>query len=167
VPRFEGRDNLPVGGAPSFWNSRAGVYRGSEHALQRWQASSFAEARVWLLRLRASAGWQDFFGAEADSLEFSPAPYFGETAVRLTLPRNFRAEARLQGMGPKHYRGFGVSLRTPPHLENHLALEQGLFANRVLARLAFFHAFGDEVLEHPLGNPLRFRIVAGLDWALP
>ncbi len=164
IPIFEGSAEIP--GGASYWNSRRGVYRGADDVLGRGGASLHAEAKAGgHVRIRAEAGWQEFYGEEEAALEFSPAPYFGETEARCQFAHGFRAEARLQGMGAKEYRGYGISLRVPPHFENHLGLEQS-FGARLKLRMALFHAFGDEILEHPLGNPLRFRVFAGLACAL-
>ena len=163
TPRFDGTSVSPVGVADVFWNARRGAYVGSDYVLARAQASAYGEAKAGRrIRVRVSGGWQSLYGEEADAVEFTPAPYYGELSLRADLPGGLRAEARLQGMGEKEYRGYGVDLRVPPHFENNLGIEQPLFGDFIRARLALFHAFGDPVLEHPLGTPIRFRVTAGV-----
>lgn len=113
-------------------------------------------------RLRTEAGWQRFDGEVADALEFTPAPYYGEVDGRFLLPAGVQLEARVQGMGAKRYQGYGVLLRVPPHFENNVALDQAILGDYLHAHIALFHAFGDAIQEHPLGSPLRFRVVAGV-----
>jgi hypothetical protein len=166
APVFEGALLQPPGQSDVL-RGRHGIYTSRDVPLERWQASSSAETRIGShLRLRMTLGWQMFTGREADSLEFSPAPYYGEIGAKLFLPQGLRAEARVQGLGPKQYHGFGTSLRIPPHFENSLGLEQPMFEGRLRARLAMLRAFSDGLLEHPLGNPLGFVIQGGITCAL-
>ncbi len=168
TPVFTGATWPPTGSVPDDALSRYGVYAGSDYLLARTQAAAYAEARVGgATRLRLALGWQDFLGHDAGALEFSPAPYFGSLEGGFTLPAHLRADAILQGLGPKYYRGYGLDWRVAPHFENQLGLRQSYAGGRWEARVALFHAFGEAVQEYPLGNPIRFRITAGIRGRLP
>ena len=60
-------------------------------------------------------------------------------------------------------RGWGPVFEVPDHLEGNLALNQVLFDDRLKLSASLLHAFGEEILEHPNGNPLIFRILVGME----
>lgn len=166
APVFSGTSQRPLGQPEDFWLGRSGEYRGSDYVLGRWQSSVFVEVCAGnRLRLKASGGWQMFTGVEADSLEFLPAPFYGELLGKLELFKGLGLEARMQVMAEKQYHGFGTSLRIPPHLENGVAVEQKAFGDKLRLRWALFQAFSDGYSEHPLGNPVNFRTAASAAYA--
>jgi hypothetical protein len=159
---------LPVdtrsGGIPT----RSGMYRASEHVL--FNGSAQVQASVTDLphtRLEAFAGWRRFDGAEADDLEYEPAPYWfgGQGLVELPL----KAAAILQGqwVGTKWVRGWSPEpWRIRPHLEMQMGLRKRFLEEKVTASLQWLHALGETVLEHPAGNPLQSRILLGIEGRL-
>jgi hypothetical protein len=66
-------------------------------------------------------------------------------------------------VGPKEVRHWGPVFKVDSHLENHVSLSQTLFSEKLKLTVAALHAFGDDFREHPNGNPVRFRVAAGLD----
>ena len=141
---------------------RSGVLEGSDHLFRTFggklqAGGSLGKPANW----RMQGGWRGFEGSEADSLEFRPSPWWMGGGLGLTFPSDLRIEGMIHWMGPKEVRGWGPVFEVPSHFEGNAALVQSLFDDRLELSAGFLHAFGDDILEHPNGNPLRFRILAG------
>jgi hypothetical protein len=145
---------------------RTGVMGSSRHSL--WQAGALWEAG-WK-KTQAKSGheqvlqitvrWREFFGEESHALEWDPAVWSGGLLARVCLFDDLELEARWNLVGEKFYRGFGETLRIQPHSETHFGARHSL-GKRVSVSVALLNAFGEELQEHPLGNPYRFRVMAG------
>jgi len=153
---------------------RQGLYRGSDYVLHNVTATAKAQSvRVRGVYLGVFSGWRAFFGEEAQRLEYEPAPYWAGGNITLDLPTDLQITALVQAVGGKRVRQWGgeaaqpgsapASFRVAPHFENQVGIRQRFLKNRFAAQLQCLHAFGDEILEHPAGNPLRFRIHFGLE----
>lgn len=160
VFHLEGLDSSSLGDGYVF---RRGAYRGSGHALRNAVVRLFAGGHLpaqgfW----KAQAGWREFWGVNAGSMEFRPSRYWAGGGAGFKFPSDLRVEANAQYMGDKEVRGWGPVFTVPAHLENNLTVEQTLFDERMKVSLTALHAFGEEILEQPNGNPVRFRILAGV-----
>lgn len=141
---------------------RAGAYRGGNHAFAGFGGRFQAGGRLWRpASWRLQGGLRGFEGKEAGLLEFRPSPWWMGGGLACEFPSRLRLESLVHWMGPKEVRGWGPVFEVPSHVEGNLALIQSLFGDRLELSAAFLHAFGEEVLEHPNGNPLVFRILAG------
>lgn len=141
---------------------RSGSLEGSDHLYRTFGGKVQAGGRLakpadW----RIQGGLRGFEGSEADALEFQPSPWWMGGGLALTFPSDLRLEGMVHWMGPKEVRGWGPDFEVPSHVEGNAALVQTLFDERLELSATFLHAFGEEILEHPNGNPLRFRILAG------
>ena len=142
---------------------RRGAYRGSAHLLQNAVARVFAGGNLggkgfW----KTQAGWREFWGKNADSMEFRPSRGWVGGGGGYAFPSDLRLELDAFYLGGKEVRGWGPVFRIPAHFENNLTLEQSLFGDRLKLSLTALHAFGEDIREQPNGNPLRFRILAGM-----
>lgn len=164
VPRFEGEARTWLG-----YPVRVGAMEASRHAL--WQGGAAAEIgwekpaghaspSVRAQALKLHGRWREFSGAESRDLEWDPAVWSGGLLARACLFDDLELEARWNWVDAKTYRGFGETLRTPAHAEAHFAARHSL-GERVSVSVALLNAFGEERREHPLGNPYRFRAMAG------
>ena len=143
---------------------RSGFYAGSDHVLENGSVKLFAqggsgEKLAWSL----GGGLRGFRGGDAAAMEYRPSPWWTEAGSGWTFRSDLRLEGKLRYLGPKEVRGWGPVFRVPSHFENDFALVQSLASGRMKLTLSALHAFGDPVLEHPNGNPLRFRILAGTE----
>jgi hypothetical protein len=145
--------------------TRTGAYVGSEHALHNFgMTASAVTTRMPRLRLAALGAWRTFAGQEADNLEYEPSPYWLGGELSTALKTDLSGIALLRFVGPKTVRGFSEKAwRTEPHLEAHFGLRQAFWHDRLAAHAQMLHAFAEERLEHPFGNPVRFRVLVGLD----
>ncbi len=143
---------------------RRGEYAGSDYLLENAGAKVFASggfaARAdW----RLQAGVRQFFGHDADAIEFLPSPWWAIAGAGWIFPVKTRVDAQIAYLGPKEVRAWGPVFKVASHFENHISLEQPLFSDRLKLILAALHAFGSDLREQPNGNPLRFRVMAGLE----
>ena len=143
---------------------RQGSYQSRDNLLENAGAKAFAsggfsEKGAW----RAQAGVRRFWGRNADRIEYLPSPWWIGAGTGWTLPGKTQVDAQITFMGPKEVRGWGPVFKVPEHWENHLSLVQPLFSDRLKLSLAGIHAFGENIQEHPNGNPMRFRILAGIE----
>ncbi len=147
-------------------NSRPGPDQPSPHVLgSRGLALACSGSLVSGIDYSAKAGLRRFFGAGNSGMEFVPAPYWFGLRLKKEFTTDLRVEASADFLGPKRVRGWGADLIIPPHWENHLFLEQTFLEGRLKFHYGALHAFGADLREHPRGNPLRFRILAGADAA--
>lgn len=147
---------------------RRGSYAGGAHALRNGSLRIFAgspragqEAAFW----RIEAGVRDFWGKEAAVMEYRPSRYWAAVGAGWDFPSDLIVEGRVNYLGGKEVRGWGPVFKVPAHFENNLGATQSLLDGRVRMSFSMLHAFGEEVREHPNGNPLRFRVLGGLDAA--
>jgi hypothetical protein len=139
---------------------RSGVAEGSEHRLTNFGGRAQLGGALWKPAFwRLHGGLRGFEGADADAVELRPSPWWAGAGLGLDLPSRLQVEGLLHFVGPKELRGWGPDFDIPEHLEGNVALTQVLFDDRLKLSAAFLHAFGEEILEHPNGNPLLFRIL--------
>ncbi|MEO6094242.1 MAG: hypothetical protein ABIW76_00725, partial [Fibrobacteria bacterium] len=143
---------------------RQGLYMGSDYYLQNasgkvFASGAFTEQGNW----RAQAGVRRFWGHDADFIEFLPSPWWMGAGAAWTLPVKTRLDAQLNWLGPKEVRGWGPVFNIDSHWENHLSLIQPLLSDRIKLSVSGLHAFGGDLQEQPNGNPMRFRILAGIE----
>jgi hypothetical protein len=146
---------------------RQGSYQGSDFLLENagakaFASGGFADRATW----RAQAGLRQFWGRDADYIEFLPSPWWVGAGTGWSFPRKTQVDAQVTFMGPKEVRGWGPVFKVPEHWENHISLVQPLFSDRLKLSLAAIHAFGENIQEHPNGNPMRFRILAGIEGSI-
>lgn len=161
---------LPLFRADAFSDSlgvtlREGRYRASQKVLSNasgrvFASGGFAERATW----RAQAGLRGFWGHHADSMEYRPSPWWAGAGAGWAFPTKTRLDAQVDYLGPKEVRGWGPVFEVPAHWENRFSLTQ-TFSERVKASLSALHAFGENIREHPNGNPLRFRLMGVLEGA--
>jgi len=118
-------------------------------------AGGDADAVTWKLQ----GGTRAFAGRDAGAMEYLPSPWWLGGGGGYTFPSELRLEGFVNWLGPKEVRGWGAPFEAPAHWENNFALAQKLFEDRLELSAVFLHAFGREVLEHPNGSPVRFRIL--------
>jgi hypothetical protein len=146
---------------------RQGSYLGSNDYLQNATGKLFASGALtdkgnW----RAQAGVRRFWGRDADVIEFLPSPWWAGAGTGWTLPSKTRLDAQVNWLGPKEVRGWGPVFNVNSHWENHFSLVQPLFSDHLKLSLSGLHAFGEDLQEQPNGNPMRFRIMAGIEGSL-
>jgi hypothetical protein len=146
---------------------RQGAYRGSDHFLQNAGGKFFASGE-WSDKgnWRLQAGLRQFFGPDADVIEFLPSPWWVGGGGGWAYPSktgNTRLDAQVTYLGPKEVCVWGPVFRVESHVENHISLIQTLFSDQLKLTLAALHAFGADLQEQPNGNPMRFRIMAGIE----
>jgi hypothetical protein len=115
---------------------------------------------------KAQAGLRQFTGHDADSLEFIPSPWWMSAGLGYALPwkaGKTRVDGQVAYLGPKEVRHWGPVFKVPSHFENHFSLSQTLLSDKLKLTVAALHAFGEDLREQPNGNPVRFRVAAGLD----
>jgi hypothetical protein len=146
---------------------RQGEYRGSD----AWAANATGRAFVsgdlgkdgeW----KAEAGYRRFGGPDADSLEFLPSPWWVSAGSGYGLSwkaGKARLDGRIAYVGPKEVRHWGPVFKVESHWENQFSLSETLFSDKLKLTVAALHAFGEDLREQPNGNPVRFRLAAGLD----
>ncbi len=83
----------------------------------------------------------------------------------INLPSDLSINWKSQYLGPKYVLGWSqTAFKIKAHWEHNLNISQSFLANRLRLNYSAFHIFGEEILEHPNGNPYRFHILTGLDW---
>lgn len=146
---------------------REGRYLGSDYWVANATGKVFASGELgkdgdW----KAQAGYRRFGGHDADSLEFLPSPWWLSAGAGYELAW-VAGKARLDGqaayVGPKEVRHWGPLFKVASHWENQFSLSQTLFTDKLKLTLLAMHAFGEDIREQPNGNPVRFRVAAGLD----
>ncbi len=163
LPLFEGALLDTVGGVMR----RQGGYMGSNYLLQNSTGKVFASGNLtpkgnW----RMQAGMREFWGHDADQIEFLPSPWWGLAGAGYAFPSKTRLDAQVAYLGPKEVRGWGPTFKVDSHWENNFSLTQTLFSDDFKFVVAALHAFGADFREQPNGNPLRFRIAAGLQGSI-
>ena len=142
---------------------RQGAYEGDMHLLRNGLGRVFAGGGLGSRAFwKAQAGWREFWGKNADAMEFLPSRYWVGGGGGVSLPSDLRMEVNAHYLGEKEVRGWGPVFEVPAHFENNIVLEQTLFGERMKLSLSALHAFGEDIREQPNGNPLRFRIIAGV-----
>ncbi len=115
------------------------------------------------LEYSLSAGVRRFFGTGTSHLEFQPAPFWLSLAWAKRFQSDLSLEASTTYMGSKQVRGWGEDFSIPSHWEHHVFLEQSFLEGRLRLHYGALNLFMPDLPEHPLGNPLRFRILAGAE----
>jgi hypothetical protein len=149
---------------------RQGELRGSEYVLQNATGKVFASGPItsqgnW----RVQAGMRQFWGHEADSMEYLPSPWWvlGGVGKGFTSKAGkTRLDLQVSYMGPKEIRGWGPVFEVPDHFEGQLTASQTLFSDQWKITLLGMHTLGEEIQEHPNGNPLQFRLAAGIEGSI-
>ncbi len=153
---------------------RSGSYLPSDYLLQNGSVHFFAQGGFgsssdsgWTQTAfwRFQAGLRDFWGHNADSMEFKPSGEWVGLGGGIGLPTNLKLEAQVNYVGEKEVRGWGPRFIVDAHLENHVSLSASLLENRLNLSLALLHAFGEDIREQPNANPLRFRLLGGVTGA--
>jgi hypothetical protein len=146
---------------------RQGGYRGSDYWAANASGRLFASGELGTAgEWKTEAGLRRFSGHDADSLEFIPSPWWvsaGSGYALVWKAGKTRLDGQVAYVGPKEVRHWGPLFKVPSHFENQFSLSQTLFSDKVKLTAAALHAFGDDLRELPNGNPVRFRIAAGLD----
>jgi hypothetical protein len=159
-------------GAPIFRGSvvdtvddvllRSGVLGGSDHHLATYggtlEAGGAAGSPAWW---RVRGGLRGRQGRDEGSVEYRPSPWWVGGGLGLALPSGLRLEGNVHYMGPKEVRGWGPVFRVPARPEGNAGAVQSFFEDRLEVTASLLHAFGDDMREHPNGNPMRFRILVG------
>lgn len=149
---------------------RQGGYRGSDFWVANATGRLFASGELGKAgEWKAQAGLRRFSGHDADSLEFLPSPWWVSAGAGYAYPWKLgktRVDGQVAYVGPKEVRHWGPVFKVPAHFENQFSLSQTLLSDRVKLTAAALHAFGEDVREQPNGNPVRFRLAAGLDATL-
>jgi hypothetical protein len=163
LPLFQGSVFDTAGGSIL----RQGGYRGSDYWVANASGRIFASGELWKAgEWKAQAGLRRFSGHDADSLEFLPSPWWVSARAGYALPwkaGKTRLDGQVAYVGPKEVRHWGPLFKVPSHFENQFSLSQTLFSDRLKVTAAALHAFGEDLREQPNGNPVRFRLAAGLD----
>lgn len=164
LPLFEGGtlDTLPGG-----YLRRQGELRGSDFVLQNATGKVFASGDLagqgnW----RFQAGIRHFWGREAEKMEYLPSPWWvlGGTGWEISAKSGkTRLDLQVAHMGPKEIRGWGPDFEVPEHTEVHITASQSLFSDQWKLTVVGMHTLGEEILEHPNGNPVQYRLAAGIE----
>ncbi|MDB5104244.1 MAG: hypothetical protein JWP91_1933 [Fibrobacteres bacterium] len=146
---------------------RQGSYLGSDHLLQNASGKIFASGEAAKqVTWRLQAGMREFWSHDADEIEFRPSPWWAGGGAGWALPGKAgqtRLDAQATYLGPKEVRGWGPVFKVPTHWENHISLSQTLFSDRLKLSLSALHAFGEDFRDQPNGNPVRFRVMGGIE----
>ncbi|MEO7425576.1 MAG: hypothetical protein ABI036_10345 [Fibrobacteria bacterium] len=145
---------------------RQGSYQGSDYFLQNAGGKIFASGEWGNANWRGQAGLRRFFGEDADDIEFLPSPWWISGGGGWTFPGKTRLDAQVAYLGPKEIRGWGPVFKVESHVENNISLAQPLFSDRLRLTASALHAFGTDLREQPNGNPMRFRVMAGIEGTL-
>jgi hypothetical protein len=146
---------------------RQGGYRGSDSWAANASGRLFASGDLgasgaW----RAEAGLRKFGGPDAGDIEFVPSPWWASAGAGYGFKNKAgktRLDFQLAYVGPKEVRHWGPLFEIESHPENDISLSQTLFSERIKLTVAALHAFGADFREQPNGNPVRFRLAAGVD----
>ena len=146
---------------------RQGQYTGSDYLLQNASGRVFAsgvltDKGTW----RLLAGMRAFWDHDARVIEFLPSPWWAQGGAGWGFPTKTHLDVQASLVGPKEVRGWGPVFKVPSHWENHISLIQPLFSDRVKLSLSGLHAFGEDIQDQPNGNPVRFRILAGIEGSI-
>lgn len=149
---------------------REGKFRGSDYLLQNATGKVFASGSIasqgnW----RFQAGMRQFWGHDADAMEYLPSPWWvlGGTGMGLTSKAGkTRVDLQLAYLGPKEVRGWGPVFEVPDHAEAQITASQTLFSDAWKVTLLGMHTLGEEIQEHPNGNPVQFRLAAGIEGSI-
>jgi hypothetical protein len=143
---------------------RQGIYEGSDKALSNAVGRVFASGTiVEQVDWRAQGGLRGFWGDDAEKIEFLPSPWWAGAGLKWNMPAKARFDAQVTWLGEKEVRGWGPDFKVPSHWENQVSFLQPIFGERLKFSLTALHAFGENVLEQPNGNLVRFRILAGIE----
>jgi len=123
--------------------------------------SSFSSHAYW----RMEAGWRDFWGHDADAMEFRPSREWVGAGGGWALPYHLTVDAQVNFVGDKEVRGWGPDFNVPSHFENNLSISESILDRSLTISLSALHAFGEDFREQPNGNPMRFRVLAGVEGA--
>ena len=141
---------------------RSGVLRGVDEPVAGYGGKAQLGGPLWpTASWRLQGGIRGAHGETADSLEIRPSPWWLGAGLAFEFPSDLRVDGILHWVGPKEVRGWGPDFEVPSHLEGNVALVQSLFDGRMDLWVSLLNAFGEDVLEHPNGNPLVFRILVG------
>jgi hypothetical protein len=115
------------------------------------------------------ARWRRCLGKDGRDLDFLPAPYVLGLHLRKKTATNLYLSIISNYVGPKEVRNWsedGDVFTVPAHWEHHVSLAHTFLQGRCRLHCTALHLLGREIREHPNGNPLRFRILAGGEWRL-
>jgi hypothetical protein len=161
VPEFRTNGLDTVAGAIV----RRGAYAGGAHELKNGTVRIFAgnQSLAGKSFWKADAGIREFMGEGAAAIEFRPSRYWAGGCAGWRFPSDLDLELRVDYLGEKEVRGWGPVFVVPAHFENNLGLTQSVFEGTMRFSFSLLHAFGREVREQPNGNPLRFRVLGGME----
>lgn len=151
---------------------RCGEIRPSRYKLDNWGLRAALQGAGLRAGYRLEAGVRRFRTREPLPLDYEPSPYQASLQTFFRFPSDLEAGLRLDYLGPKktfpreQSPGERERLRIPPHPEAAFSLRQGLPRERFgesAVRLTALHAFGRDRLEHPFGNPYRFRLLLSFE----
>ncbi len=146
---------------------RSGHFRYSKEALPSYSGRmEYVTPLPWHWELEVGGNVRAFYGSASESLTYVPSPYGFRLSLYRQLPSRLAIRMISHYVGPKrvrHWSGHWSAddFRIPPHWEHNLGLEQVFLDGKLRLRFSALHLLGDEILEHPSGNPLRFRILVG------
>jgi hypothetical protein len=146
---------------------RSGSYNGSSYVLQNGSTKAFLTGSFGSMGLiqnwKLDVGMREFWGRDAAAMEFLPSRVWAGGAGTWNFPSDLEVDFQVHFIGKKEVRGWGPVFKVPAHFENNLAIHQRLLDNSMKLSFSALHAFGDDIREQPNGNPLRFRVLAGLE----
>ena len=146
---------------------RQGGYEGSHFLLQNATGKAFASGELGAKgNWRFQAGMRQFWGHDEPYIEFVPSPWWGLAGGGWAFPTKTRLDAQVAYLGPKEIRGWGPIFEVASHWENNFSVTQTLFSDNLKLVIAGLHAFGADFREQPNGNPVRFRVAAGLEGSI-
>lgn len=124
-------------------------------------------------------GWQNSWATQNSQITEKPSTYWLSMEFSKTTPTHLAIKSVISCYSARQISGWGNStfdaspnslnteydtpFRIAPSFTWNLSLRQVLFNNHLSLHYTGLHLFNDEVVEHPAGNPLRFRILIGLD----
>ncbi|MBF0432443.1 MAG: hypothetical protein HQK83_14255 [Fibrobacteria bacterium] len=150
-------------------NMRTGSVRYYHHPVfgtrQTLTASQTIPVRSAQVNWQFRSSYRHFFENQKELLDYLPAPYHINMLLGCYLTTNLQIHASTAVIGSKEVRRWQIENKTftiPAHWEHNISLVQSFFNSRLQCRLSALHFLGEEILEHPNGNPLRFRIITGI-----
>lgn len=111
-----------------------------------------------------SAMWYRYMLIQSENprLELEPSPFVWTSELSKSFRTGFSFSLSSSLVGEKKVRYWlplDEEFRVKNHFENNLTLSQTFFNEALRLKYTALHLFGEDILEHPSGNPLRFRIL--------
>ena len=104
--------------------------------------------------------------SQTNKIDYLPSPLFFQIQQKIKTTTNLSLEAIINYVGTKEVRNWSANqqaFKIPSHWEANFTLTQSFRKESIKLYYSTLHLFGDEVQEHPVGNPLRFRVLVGAE----